>query len=150
LVSSADLLNPMLTARDVMTANPRTCSPASTVVEAVLVMREADCGMIPITEAGRPLGVVTDRDVALALPDHESDLARMPVGDLMTKDLVTIEEDAPIADAMDKLSEEAVRRVIVVDADGLLVGVLSWTDLVPQLSERAVGHVVSRLVEHRR
>ncbi|MBX6315776.1 MAG: CBS domain-containing protein, partial [Isosphaeraceae bacterium] len=62
LVSPSDLVNPMLTVADVMTANPRTVSPYSTALEAVLVMRDANCGVLPVTEDGRPVGVVTDRD----------------------------------------------------------------------------------------
>jgi CBS domain-containing protein len=148
-VSPSDLINPLLKVGDAMTADPRTCSPASTVVEAVLVMRDADCGVIPVTEAGAPVGVLTDRDIALALPDHETDLARIPVTDLMTKDLVTVGRDDTIASAMEKLGGEGVRRLLVVDSEGRLVGVLSWTDLVPHVSERGLGQVVARLVEHR-
>ena len=54
-----------LTAADVMTASPRTCSPFSTVLEAVMIFRDADCGAVPIVEDGKPVGVLTDRDVAL-------------------------------------------------------------------------------------
>jgi hypothetical protein len=53
MVSASDLVNPLLKVSDVMTASPRTCSPASTVLEAVLVMRDGDCDVMPVTEAGR-------------------------------------------------------------------------------------------------
>lgn len=149
LVSAADLINPLLKVADVMTPAPRTCSPASTVLEAVLVMRDANCGVVPVTEAGRPVGLITDRDIALALPAHEDDLARTPVGDIMTGEMVTVPSDAGIDTAMGRLGGEGVRRVLAVDGDGLLAGILSWTDLVPHLSERGVGRVVSRIVENR-
>src|SRR4051812_19511484 len=93
LVSPSDLVNPMLRVADAMTAGPRTCSPASTVLEAVLIFRDADCGVVPVTEAGQPVGVLTDRDVALALAEHETDLSRTPVGELMARDPVTIGSD---------------------------------------------------------
>ncbi len=54
LVSPSDLVNPILTVADVMTADPRTCSTASTALEAALIFRDADCGAVPITDAGRP------------------------------------------------------------------------------------------------
>jgi CBS domain len=79
LLSPSDLVKPMLRAGDVLTAGSRTCSTASTVLEADLIFRDADCGIVPITEEGRPIGVLTDRDVALALPEHEDDLAATPV-----------------------------------------------------------------------
>ena len=54
LVTESDLINPSLTIAGVMTVAPRTCSPASTVIEAVMIFRDADCGMVPITDAGHP------------------------------------------------------------------------------------------------
>jgi CBS domain-containing protein len=82
LVSQADLISPLLKVSDVMSADPRTCSPYSTVIEAVLIFRDADCGVIPVTEDGKPVGVLTDRDVALALADHEGNWAGAVVGDI--------------------------------------------------------------------
>ena len=55
-----------LTAADVMTASPRTCSTFSTVLEAVLIFRDNDCGAVPILAEGKPVAILTDRDVALA------------------------------------------------------------------------------------
>ena len=74
LVTAADEVNPMLTAADVMTAAPRTWSRFSTVLEAVLIFRDADCGLVPVVDGGKPIGVLTDRDVALALADYKDAL----------------------------------------------------------------------------
>jgi IMP dehydrogenase len=149
LLTPSDLVNPMLRVSDAMTAGPRTCSPASFDLEAVMIFRDADCGVIPVTQEGRPVGVVTDRDIALALPDHEDDLARTPVEALMSQDVVTIPADTTLDAAVATLGEKGLRRLLVVDSGGQLVGVLSWTDLIPHVSERGLGHVVSRIVEHR-
>jgi CBS domain-containing protein len=149
LVTQADLVNPMLRVADAMTTGPRTCAPESTALEAVLILRDAGCGMVPVTEDGRPVGVVTDRDIALALPEHEADLAATPIGRLMTKDLATIDRGASLDAAVEALGGRGVRRLLVVDGDGRLVGVLSWVDLVPHVSERGLGQVVSKIVEHR-
>jgi len=144
-----DLINPDLKVSQAMTVAPRTCSPPSTVLEAVLIFRDADCGVVPITEVGKPVGVVTDRDVALALPGHETDLAVTPVSELMSKDVVTIGLDDSLELAMDKLGDYGVRRLLVVDDDGVLQGILSWSDLAPHLTQTALGRVVSRIVENR-
>jgi CBS domain-containing protein len=149
LVTEADLVNPMLRVAEVMTVAPRTCAPASTVIEAVLIFRDADCGVVPVTEAGKPVGVLTDRDVALALMGHETDLARTPVGELMTRDVVTIDLDETLERALDKLGQHGIRRLLVVDGNDLLQGILSWSDLVPHLSPRGLGRVVSRIIENR-
>jgi IMP dehydrogenase len=149
LVSPSDAVNPLLKVADVMTRAPRTCSPASSAIEAVLIFRDDDCGLVPVTEEGRPIGVVTDRDVALALAGHETDLAATPLERLMTTDLVTIAADASLDEAVASFGDRGLRRLLVVDADGRLVGVLSWSDLAPHLSERGMGRVVSRFVERR-
>jgi len=149
LITESDLVNPMLKVADAMTVAPRTCSPASTALEAVMIFRDEDCGMVPITDAGKPVGILTDRDLALALPDHESDLGRTAVGDLMKTDLVTIDLDETLEAAMERLGGHGVRRLLVVDGNGVLQAVLSWSDLVPHLSDRALGRVVSRIIENR-
>jgi len=149
LVSPSDQVNPMLKVSDAMTADPRTCSPASSALEAVLIFRDADCGIVPVTEGGKPVGIITDRDIALALAEHDSDLASTPVGALMSKDVVTIAADAALDAAVESLGDHGLRRLLAVDPDGNLVGVLSWADLVPHLSERGLGRAVSLIVEHR-
>ncbi len=145
----ADLVDPTLTVAQAMTVAPRTCSPMSTVLEAVMIFRDADCGSIPITDTGKPIGILTDRDVALAIATHQADLGRTPVGELMSKDPVMIDLDETLDVAMEKLGDHGVRRLMVVDGNGILQGVLSWTDLIPHLTASGLGRVVSRIVENR-
>jgi CBS domain-containing protein len=145
----ADLVDPTLTVAQAMTVAPRTCSPMSTVLEAVMIFRDADCGSIPITDTGKPIGILTDRDVALAITTHQADLGRTPVGELMSKDPVTIDLDEALDVAMEKLGDHGVRRLMVVDGNGILQGVLGWTDLIPHLTASGLGRVVSRIVENR-
>lgn len=149
LTTAADLVNPLRKVADAMTSSPRTCSPASSVVEAALVMRDAGCGVVPVTDAGRPVGLLTDRDIALALPDRDGDLSNATVADLMTGSIITVEQDDSLESAMGRLGQEGVRRLMVVGPDGTLAGILSWTDLVPHLSERGLGRVVARIAENR-
>jgi CBS domain-containing protein len=144
-----DLIDPDLKVSQVMTVAPRTCSSLSTVLEAVLIFRDADCGVVPITEVRKPVGVLTDRDVALALPSHETELAITPVCELMSKDVVTIGLDDSVELAMEQLGDHGVRRLLVVDDNGVLQGILSWADLAPHLTPTALGRVVSRIVENR-
>src|SRR5690348_12305127 len=108
LVSPSDLVNPMLKVSDAMTAGPRTCSPESTALEAALIFRDADCGVVPVVADGRPVGILTDRDLALALPEREAELARTSVGELMTRDVVTIAADATLDAAIQRLGAAGV------------------------------------------
>jgi predicted transcriptional regulator len=149
LVSPSDLVNPMLTVADVMTASARTCAPQSTVVEAALIFGAANCGAVPVTENGKPVGILTDRDVALAAADRDGDLAGTVVGDLMSRDVAAIASDAPLADAVHAFGDRGVRRLMVVDHDGTLSGILSWTDLIGHVSDRGLGHVVAAIEARR-
>ncbi|MGC8640784.1 MAG: CBS domain-containing protein [Isosphaeraceae bacterium] len=149
LVTEADLVNPLIKVSDAMTSSPRTCSPASTALEAALVMHDADCGVMPVVDVGRPVGVVTDRDIALALPSHDTSLGRAPVSELMKNDVVTITPDASLTEAVAALGHHGVRRLLVIDAQEQLVGILSWTDLIRHVSPEALGRTVSMIVENR-
>jgi CBS domain-containing protein len=137
-----------LTAQDVMTANPRTCSTFSTVLEAVMIFRDADCGAVPVLENGKPVGVLTDRDVALALAEHP-DLAGRRVSDIMSKDVISVPPDASLATVKDRFGDHLVRRLLVIDKDGQLQGIIAWADIAPRLSDQSVGQVVSEVVESR-
>ena len=81
------------TAAEVMTAGPRTCSTFSTVLEAVLIFRDADCGAVPVLDDGKPVGLLTDRDVALGLAEHGENLGLLPVTELMTHGVVAVSPD---------------------------------------------------------
>ena len=148
VVTAADRINPMMTAADVMTAAPRTCSTFSTVLEAVLIFRDADCGLVPVLEDGKPVGVLTDRDVALALIDHRDALPAMSVAEIMTRGVVTVPPEASLDVVNEKFGEGGgVRRLLVVDSGGQLLGVISWSDLAPHVSERGIGGVAQQVVE---
>jgi len=136
-----------LTAADLMTANPRTCSSFSTVLEAVLIFRDADCGAVPVIDDGKPVGVLTDRDVALAVAEHGENLPGLPVSTIMTQGTVTVAPDTPINDLVDQFGDRGVRRLLVVDANGLLIGIVAWADVAPHVPDRTIGHAVSEVVE---
>lgn len=143
---ATDAAPPRTSAADVMISAPRTCSKFSRVIEVVLIFKEEDCGMVPVVEEGRPIGVVTDRDVALALGTYD-DLVDRPVSDIMTTNLISVAPDAPLAEAIELFAREAVRRLLVVDAGGQLLGVIGWKDVCGELPNRVVGRVVTSIVE---
>src|SRR4051812_34389420 len=135
-----------LTAADIMTRDPRTCSPFSAVTEAALIFRDEDCGAVPVVDEGKPVGILTDRDVALATTQYP-DLPAHPVSDIMTRDVVTVPVDAPPEVLREKFADEKVHRLLVVDAGGNLAGIVAWADLVPHLPASAVGQVVAEVLD---
>jgi len=136
-----------LTAADVMRANPRTCSIYSSVLEAVLVLRDAHCTAVPILDNGKPVGLLTDRDVALALAEYGSNLSALPVSTLMSQGVVSVPPESSIDHVLERLGEEGVLRLLVVDADNQLLGIISLADLAPHVSTRDLGETVTEAIE---
>jgi CBS domain-containing protein len=136
-----------LTAADVMTPGPRTCSPFSTVLEAVLIFRDADCGAVPVIEEGKPVGVLTDRDVALALAEYGERLPGSPVSEIMTRGAFTITPETDINTVIEQFGDQRIRRLLVVDSGNLLVGIVAWADVAPYVSDSKVGEAVTEVVE---
>ena len=137
----------MLTAADLMTPAPRTCSTFSTVLEAVLIFRDADCGAVPVTEDGAPVGILTDRDVALALLDKGPGLIDLPVGDIMTRGVVSILPNTTIEEIEKTFATNFIRRLLVNEPNGQLVGIVTWADVSPHISQQKLGQVVADVVE---
>ena len=135
-----------LTAADVMTASPRTCSTYSTVLEAAMIFRDADCGAVPVLNDGAVVGLLTDRDIALALVEHGEGLGMLPVSDLMTQGAITITPSEGLDAVAKSFADKGVRRLLVVD-DGQLVGIIGWADLVGFISDRDFGHIVGEVVD---
>ena len=133
------------TAADVMNDEFRTCGRFSTVMEAVLIFREADCGMVPVTEEGKPVGVVTDRDVALALA-HDGTITTQPISEIMSDDIASVAPYASLSQVVQEFRREGVRRLLVVNDAGVLVGVISWADVVENLPNIVTGQMVNDIV----
>lgn len=109
----------------------------NTVVEAAALMRRHHVGDVVIVEetgTGRkPIGIVTDRDIVVEIVSAALDPKLVKVGDLLLRPLVTVGEDAAYAETVHLLSTQGIRRMPVVDAAGLLVGIISLDDLFHQL-----------------
>ena len=133
-----------LTAADVMTTHPRTCSAFSSVLEASVLFQDAGCGAVPVLDGGRPIGILTDRDVALAVANNP-DLGNRPVADFMSKDVISVTPDAPLEEVAVIFSRHGVHRLLVIDAAGQLQGIIAWSDLAPHVSEASLGRLVSEV-----
>jgi CBS domain-containing protein len=112
-----------------MTGKPRSCSPDHTLLDAIHLMRELDVGYVPVCGQGeRLLGVVTDRDIALALAQDEVPSA-VSISRVMSRDPVSCRPGDDLFDCERLMEEHQIRRMPVVDEDNRLVGVISMADL---------------------
>ena len=118
-----------LAARDVMTRNPRTVSRQSAHREAAAIMRDENCGVVPVVDAnGRLEGILTDRDIVVrgVAHDRAQDLF---IEDVMTDDVSAVTEDEPLTSVLDLMGRKQIRRVPVVDRDDKLLGIISMADI---------------------
>lgn len=115
--------------KDVMTASPICCAPADAVELVAELMREHDCGAIPVCDGDALVGIVTDRDVACrAVAAHK---ANMPVSAVMSAPVHTVRADDDVQVAIDTMEAKRVRRLPVVDEGGRVVGIVAPSDLAP-------------------
>lgn len=138
-------------AKDLMTKNPRTCEPGHDVLCALRIMKDEDTGVVPVTEGNgqaRVIGVLTDRDIALALGSRDAKPSEIRVGDVMKTDVVSVTPDADVTEVSRKMQEAQVRRILVVD-DGRLVGIISTADLARASSRKdgQLGEEVESVIE---
>jgi CBS domain-containing protein len=111
-----------------------TAGRETPVVDLARRMLEEELGDLVIAADDRPVGIVTDRDVALAVARH-GDVSDLTAEDVMTPDPVTIHEDATAVDLPATMADGHVRRIPVVDDDGKLVGIATLDDVVATTGE---------------
>ena len=133
--------------RELMTTNPRTVEPSATVAEAARVMKQEDVGPVPVVENGdRLAGIVTDRDVVLRVVAEGRDPQATNVGEIMSRDLATVDPDQPLDEALRLMARHQVRRLPVCEEDGRLVGIVAQADIATELGDdRVTGQVVEEI-----
>ncbi len=121
----------MALARHIMRTDLVTLSPGETVEKAVKVMHENNIGSVLIVDAGRLVGIFTERDL-LAMVSRGAPLDK-PLSDVMTRNVVTVKPDDPIVKVVCKMLEHNIRHVPVVDDKGAPLGMISARDVLRNL-----------------
>ena len=121
--------------RDVMTPTPQTISPQDSIQNAARIMRDADTGAIPVVDNGRPIGIITDRDIVVRALAEGKDPRVLRAEEIMTTDIHTAHPNDRVIDAIRKMGDKQVRRIRVVDRDGTLRGIISMADVALETHE---------------
>jgi CBS domain-containing protein len=130
--------------REVMTKKACSCGPESTLEEVCFLMRRNNCGFLPVVgDGGNVIGVVTDRDMCIALGTRNRKPSDVRVWDVMPHKLFTCMEGDDVHCALKTLRAAQIRRLPVIDRDGSLVGVLSIDDVVLKAKEHVLPKDVS-------
>ena len=130
---------------DLMTQNPRTTTPDAGVIEAARIMRDDDVGLVPVVDGDRLVGTVTDRDIAIRVVAEGRDPSSTTVGEIASKDLITIDPDQDLDEALRLMARHQVRRLPVVEEDGRLVGIVAQADVARHGDDSQTGQVVEQI-----
>jgi len=130
--------------RDAMTENPHSIGHSASVVEAARLMRAQDIGSLPITDEEKLVGMITDRDITTRVVAEGADATKTSVGDVYSRDLISVEPDRGIDEALQLMARHQVRRLPVVE-NGRLVGIVAQADIALNENERKTGELVEAI-----
>jgi CBS domain-containing protein len=131
---------------DLMTSQPATVSPDDPCAKAATLMREEDCGAIPVVKGGKLVGIVTDRDITIRAVAEGRDAKTTKVSEVMSADPVTVTPDTDADEARRVMAEHQVRRLPVVE-DGRLLGIVVTAQLARRESSAEVGETIKEISE---
>jgi CBS domain-containing protein len=130
--------------RDAMTEDPRSIGQSASVVEAALLMREADIGSLPITDDEKLVGMITDRDITTRVVAAAADPKVTSLAEVYSRDLVSVEPDNDLEEALRLMARHQVRRLPVVE-NGRLVGIVAQADIALSENETRTGELVEAI-----
>jgi CBS domain-containing protein len=114
----------------IMTTEPKTCSRGTTFAEAASLMWDRDCGILPVVEDGKLVGVVTDRDMFIALATRNKLASQLSVGEVARETVVTCQPEDDVHSALTTMRQNRVRRLPVLGFGGTVMGIISMSDIL--------------------
>lgn len=116
--------------KEIMTADVAACGPEDDLARAACMLFERDCGALPVVQDGKVVGLITDRDIAVAGATRGRPLHEIRVAEVASQDVWACVQDDDLRTALDLMASNQVRRVPVVDSEDRLRGILSLNDIL--------------------
>jgi CBS domain-containing protein len=123
--------------RDVMVKDVKICGPEANLAAVAEILWKQGCGTLPVVENGRVLGMVTDRDICIALGTRNAKAAEAFVKDVALPKLFYCSPEDDIHTALNTMAAQKVRRLPVINSKGILEGILCLDDIVLFADEKA-------------
>ena len=120
--------------KDIMTKNPIKIDKKTKMSEASLIMKNNDIGFLIVMDGTDMIGVITDRDITIRYVANNGN--EKCVLDYMTKDVIKIEEEATIDEMLEMMSENRIKRIVVINNENKIVGVVSFENIVKNIKEK--------------
>ena len=131
--------------RDLMTDKVCSIDADKPVEYAAKMMKDEDVGLAPIVEGDRLVGTLTDRDIAIRVVAEGRDPKSTTVREVASSDLVTVDPEQDLDEALRLMAQHQVRRLPVVEEDGRLVGIVAQADVARHGDDRETGQVVEQI-----
>jgi CBS domain-containing protein len=132
--------------RDAMTEDPRSIGASEPVVDAARLMREQHVGSLPVTDNEKLVGMITDRDITTRVVAEAADPKTTSVGEVYSRDLISVEPDQDLDEALRLMARHQVRRLPVIES-GNLVGIVAQADIALRENEQKTGQLVEAISE---
>jgi CBS domain-containing protein len=133
---------------DIMTKDVSSCNPGTNAAVVAEIMWAKGCGAVPVVEdGGRVVGIVTDRDLFIALGTQNRKAADLSLGEIMHRDPSLCAPSDDVRAALKTMAQAHVHRLPVVDREGALRGILSIDDIVPRAETEGLGNDVLRALK---
>jgi CBS domain-containing protein len=132
---------------EVMTAQVVTATPRTTIAEVARTMAKIESGAVPVVDDGRVVGLITDRDIVIRVV-AEGLGTDIPVADVMTANVETCREDDNVVNATAKMGAKQIRRLVVLDDQGRLAGIVSLGDIAVDYGAKRVGETLEEISEN--
>jgi len=134
-------------ARDLMTKNVECLAPETAISLVARTMRSLDIGFVPICEGDRLIGTVTDRDIVLRGIADGKDMQSCKARDVMTSEVLWCYDDQTSDEVADYMADKEIRRVLVLDREKRLAGVISIGDLAKRGEEAKAGEAIGTIAD---
>lgn len=140
-------------ARDIMTAMPAVVTPDAPVFRAAEIMRDLDVGLVPVVDELSNMqvdGVITDRDIAVRCVALRHDVGCQVKDHMTTGHIDTVRPDAAVSEVIERMAQDRVRRILVVDEDDRLVGIIAQADVAVKIGPKEpleVEHMLEQVSE---
>jgi len=130
---------------ELMSSNPCAIEADKPVAYAARMMKDEDVGLAPIVEGDRLVGTLTDRDIVTRVVAEGRDPQSVAVREVASTDLVTIDPQQDLGEALQLMARNQVRRLPVVEEDGRLVGVVAQADVARETKDKQTGELVEEI-----
>lgn len=133
---------------EIMTKDPACGTATTSLQEIAQMMIEHDCGCIPIVENEenkKPVGMLTDRDITIRTVAHGKNPLEMVAGEVMTEQVVTVTPETSVEDCCNKMENNQIRRIAVVDENGGCCGIVAQADVATKSTNEKTAEVVEEI-----